>query len=500
MTLARSIAANYAAQLYASILGIAVVPLYLGYMGAEAYGLVGFFVMAQSWSQLLDLGLTPTVARESARYRGGALDALNFRRLFRVMEAVFVLIALLVGAGLALSSDSIAGRWLNVELLPTDQVRRSIELMGGIISLRWVAGLYRGAVGGFEEQVWLAKLNVAMATARFVGVFLVLEWLGTTPLHFFVYQFIVALIETIALVWKGYALLPSLGKQQLGRWSLAPLRGVLGFSASVAFTGAVWTVVTQLDKLLLSRLLPLSSYAYFTLAVVVAGGVSLMTGPVSTALLPRMSRLSAAGDERTLLELYGKATQLVTAIVAPIAVMLAIFPVELIAVWTGDAFAAAEAGPILRLYAIGNGILAVAAFPYYLQFAKGKLRLHIIGNVLFVLLLVPAIVFATNRYGAMGAGWAWLGANLFYFVGWIPVVHRRFAPNLHGTWLARDVGPIAMVAVVSALGFSRAVPFPAGRGAGIAALVVIGLCVAALCVFASPFLRSALRDRLQKVD
>ena len=77
---------------------------------------------------------------------------------------------------------------------------------------------------------------------------------------------------------------------------------------------------------------------------------------------------------------------------------------------------ATKAAPVLTLYALGNGILALGAFPYYLQFAKGDLRLHMIGNAIFVVLLIPALIWATLQYGAIGAGWAWLGANAVYLL------------------------------------------------------------------------------------
>jgi hypothetical protein len=43
MSLKRNILASYASQIYVTLVGILVLPLYLKYMGAEAYGLVGFF-------------------------------------------------------------------------------------------------------------------------------------------------------------------------------------------------------------------------------------------------------------------------------------------------------------------------------------------------------------------------------------------------------------------------------------------------------------------------
>ena len=48
--------------------------------------------MLQAWFNLLDLGLTPTVGRETARYRAGAMSSLDFRRLFRSLHCIFFMI------------------------------------------------------------------------------------------------------------------------------------------------------------------------------------------------------------------------------------------------------------------------------------------------------------------------------------------------------------------------------------------------------------------------
>ena len=90
MSIKRNIVANYAGQLYATLIGVLLVPLYVETMGVEAYGLVGFFSMLQGWFMLLDMGLTPTIGRETARFNGGAIDALGLRRLLRAFEGIFV--------------------------------------------------------------------------------------------------------------------------------------------------------------------------------------------------------------------------------------------------------------------------------------------------------------------------------------------------------------------------------------------------------------------------
>ena len=114
LSLKKNVLANYASQFYVTIVGIVMVPLYISYMGAEAYGLVGFFALIQGWFQLLDMGLTPTISRETARFRGGVTDALTLRQLFRALEFIFVGIAALGATAMMAGSGFIAGSWLRV--------------------------------------------------------------------------------------------------------------------------------------------------------------------------------------------------------------------------------------------------------------------------------------------------------------------------------------------------------------------------------------------------
>jgi O-antigen/teichoic acid export membrane protein len=498
LSIKRNILASYVSQIYVALIGIVMVPMYIRYMGAEAYGLVGFFAMLQAWFQLLDMGLTPTMARETARFGGGASDALSLRRLLRALEGIFIGIALLGAAVMVAGSGFIANSWLKVQQLPLEEVQRAVMLIAVIVALRWVCGLYRGAINGFERLVWLSGFNIAVATARFVLVIPLFIYVGASPTEFFSYQLAVAVVELVALVVKTYRLLPKVENGRRTPWQWAPLRRVLKFSLSIAFTSSIWVLVTQTDKLVLSKLLPLTDYAYFTMAVLVASGVMIISGPISAALLPRMARLNAEGDEAGLIALYRNATQLVGVIAIPAALVLAFFAEQVLWAWTGDADFARKAAPVLTLYALGNGILALGAFPYYLQFAKGDLKLHLIGNALFVLLLIPALVWATWQYGAIGAGYAWLGANSVYFLLWVPQVHRRFVKGLHTQWLLRDLGMTWCLTVAIAAAAHGLVQWPLGRAS--VALVVAALSFAFVIVAAtgSGYLRKAIGGRLRE--
>ena len=439
MSLKLNIISNYVSQLYVTAAGIAMVPLYIKYMGAESYGLVGFFSMLQAFFNLLDMGLTPTMAREAARYNGGVLSEIEYRRLTRALEGIFFTIALVGGVLLFALSDSIATRWLNASEIPAKDVATSLKLMAAIIALRWMCGLYRGVITGTERLVWLSSFNAFVATARFFLVLPLLIFYSVTPIAFFGFQLVVALLEISGLAWMTYQLLPQVPSGQHIHWQWEPLKPVLKFSLSIAFTSSVWALVTQTDKLVLSKILPLSDYGYFTIAVLVASAIAITSGPISSAIMPRLSRLQAEGNQEQLISIYRQATQLVAIISVPVALVLVMFSKQVLWAWTGNSVLVEKAAPVLSLYAAGYGVLAIAAFPFYLQYAKGDLKLHLIGNAITLFTLIPSVIWTAVQYGLIGPGWAWLISHTIYLTFWIPVVHQRFLPGLHWSWLGRDV-------------------------------------------------------------
>lgn len=490
VSLKGNIFASYVSQIYVTLIGIVTVPLYIKYMGAEAYGLVGFFAMMQAWFNLLDMGLTNTISREAARFRGGASDALSYRRLVRALEGIFLVIALFGGGILFAASGYIAQDWLQAKLLPIAEVETAIQLMAALVALRWMCGLYRGAITGAERLVWLGGYASLMATLRFIGVLPVLMFVGATPTIFFSYQFAVAILEYAGFLFQTYRILPAVSQGKRLHWSWTPLKPVLKFSLTIAATSSLWVLVTQIDKLVLSKLLPLSEYGYFTLAVLVGSVVGVVSGPIVGAILPRMAKIEAEGDHAGLLLLYRYSTQVVAVMAGGLASTFAFFAEPILWAWTGDINLAHQTAPILILYAIGNGFLAVSAFQYYLQFAKGNLRLHFIGQCLYVALMVPSMIWAANQYGGVGSGYVWLVINILFFVVWVPLVHSRFASGLNKVWFGRDVLPVFIITATAAYVLFLIMPQTDSRWWQLSMIAIAGLLVMLAGMLASPSLLS----------
>lgn len=495
-SLRRNAAANYISQIYVAVVTIAMAPVYLAYMGTEAYGLVGFFTMMIGWFQLLDMGLTPTLAREAARYRGGVTTLSTLRTYLRTLEMIFGAIALL-GAVVVISiSHVIAARWLNIQHLPLTQATYSVMLMGLTMPLRWMSELYRGLVVGFERQVWLSGYNASVATVRSIGVLLVFVFIGTSPIPFFSYQLCVAVAELVGLGIMSFSLLHR-GSHPREAFSLKPLAGNISFSLTIAFLTVAWVMVTQTDKLILSRTLSLASYGVFSIAIVATNGISSLGAPLGRTVLPRFAKLAAEADDTGMYRLYDRATQITCVLVAPAVMLLVFFGRQILLAWTGKAALAAQAAAIVQLYAIGNGFAALCVLPYYIQYAKGNLHLHFVGNVLMLISLVPMFFFGAESYGAVGTGAAWATVQIVYVLAWVPVIHARYLPGHHRPWVFRQILPIVLPTLVLAFALACLIHIPLHRLQALAVLVAIGILLFVVAAACSSAARDFIATKLK---
>jgi O-antigen/teichoic acid export membrane protein len=493
MSLKRNVIANYVSQSYVTVLGIAMLPVYVRYLGTEAYGLVGLFGIIQSCLQYLDIGLSATLSREIASYRGEGLSLTPLNALIRALAAFFIVVGLLVVAGVWLSSDWIATEWLRANTLSPSLVSRCIRLMAAAAVLRWFSEPYRAVIGGWEKQVWLGSYTVAIATGRFILVLPLLVAFRNDPTLFFTFHIFIAAAELLGLWWKAGTLLR--GVRLLPSLRIEPLRAMWRFSGALAFCSIAWLAITQTDKLILSRVLPLIDYAYFAIAITVANGVTLLAAPISNALIPRLTYLIAQRDNEGTQKMYRDATQWLSVIIWPAACGAAFFAEPLLRVWTQNTTISRQAAPVLFWYALGNALLAVASFQFYLQFAHGRLRLHVIGNAVFMVVLIPSVLWAAQAYGAVGAGRVWFTENLVFLLVWTWIVHRRFAPGLHWKWFADDVLPIALTAFSVCYLLSTVATWPSGRFVAGSQLILFG----GLALISTMFASSSMRRNASRI-
>ena len=251
-----NVVANYGGQIFASALAFALAPLFVRELGLEAWGLVGILAILSAWFNLVDVGLTPAITREIARTAEGDEFAAHAGDLVRCVEVVYLGIGVLIAALLALGADSIASGWLQLGSLAAREAGLSIALMGLIIALRLYENIYRSILSGFQELVALNALSTVFALLRWGGGLAFVMLSGTGVVGLFAWQVGAAAVSLACFALVARRRLR--GLCAVAKADFAALRRIQGFASGIAATSVLGFLLTQVDKILLSKLLPMS--------------------------------------------------------------------------------------------------------------------------------------------------------------------------------------------------------------------------------------------------
>jgi len=432
MSLKRNVIANYLGQAWTAVMGLVFVPVYIKYLGMESYGLIGIFIMLQAWLSLLDMGMTPTLSREMARYTAGQHTEQSIRDLLRTLEIIAVTLASLLYAGLYFSATWLANHWLQTEKIAPAELAQAITVMGLVIALRFVEGLYRSAIIGLQQQVWLNIAGAVLATLRSGGVVLVLIWIAPTIEAFFFWQGIISIITIVTFIAVTYRHLPV--SPQPAQFSLPQLQAIGRFAGGMMLTTFLALLLTQVDKIILSRLLSLELFGYYTLASIVAGTLYQFILPITQAYLPRFTELATQDNTDALIKIYHQGAQLINVLVIPAALTLVLFGDRLLLLWTNNPLLTENVTPLLTLIGIGTLLNGFMNMPYLLSLAYGWARFSVYLNLIAAILLVPSMIWATLHYGAIGAAWIWLILNAGYILIGVHFLYWRLLSSEKWQW------------------------------------------------------------------
>lgn len=442
-----NVVANLIGRGWTSLMSFAFVPLYIRFMGAEGYGLIGVFTAILAIFVLLDLGLGLTVNRELSRLSTVTNGAVEARTLLRTLEAIYWLVGALIGGVVALGAPVIADRWLNAGHLPPHELTHALRLMGLTLLFRWPVALYMGALLGLGRQVAANTITAVAATFAGGGAVLVLAFVSPNPHAFFAWQAMAAFIQVTVIRTVAWRSISLVGHRP--RIDVTVMRSSIGFSAGITGITLLSIVLTQLDKLVLTRLLSLEQFGFYALAGSIAGLLSTAGATVETAVFPALTRHVAEHDAAGERTLYHRASQGLALLVVPAATTIALFPRELLTLYIGTPSVVAGVAPLLRLMAIGNGLLALMLMPLSLQLANGWTRLSLYKNVVAVILYVPLLFVLVGHFGATGAALAWVALTAGYALFEVPLMHRRLLPGAQWRWYGIDVGiPVILTLAV----------------------------------------------------
>jgi O-antigen/teichoic acid export membrane protein len=338
--------------------------------------------------------------------------------------------------------------------------------------------------------VELNLVTSAMATARGAGAVGVLVWISPTIEAFFLWQGLVSVATVLLFAGITRRALPA--SPLPARFSGVALRGIWNFAAGMMAITLLSLLLTQTDKILLSRLLSLKAYGYYALAGVVTNGLFMIVAPITGAFYPRFTELATAGKEAASRSAYHQGSQLVSVAMGSAAIMLILFRESVLLLWAGDPVLVSQVAPITAVLAFGVLLNGLMWMPYQMMLAHGWTSLTIRANIVAVTFLVPSILWVVPRYGAVGAAWLYAALNACSIVFTVQIMHLRLLSGEKWRWYGQDVAAPLGAAAVVALLCRWLIPLHLGKIAESVALAATSGLVLFSAGLAAPAVRTQL--------
>jgi O-antigen/teichoic acid export membrane protein len=377
-------------------------PYLLHKVGAEAYGIFGMITILSGQMGILQLGVGPAATRVVAHLQGAGEE-----RRYQVSLAAIVAMGAAASIWVAVLFASLAP-WMWRAALKASPATLEVALasVGSalvIVGTQPIYGALSGIIAGNQEFRYLSLLRLGHGLLRLLvsvavasrdgGVVAILGAQAVTDLG------------VVLMAGKAIPYNPSkpISPREIGTEGLR----VLGVGVPFAIAGALQSLLSDVEKLMIGFGHSLLEFTYYTVPYNAVMKLTILPSALAATLLPVLSARAASGDLRGATEITRKATRLLLIAMSWTLLPLAALTPEILRLWLGTEFSLRGSQPMR--------ILLVALLAYvnvYAPHAVIRGRAHPVSLPLLYSIELAIHVFVVywcvRAWGITGAAVAWL--------------------------------------------------------------------------------------------
>jgi O-antigen/teichoic acid export membrane protein len=415
----RNVAYNLAGQVALLGLGLLSARFLFRGLGEDAFGLILFATtLSATLSGLLELGLVATTVRAVAIHRDEADYLAEYVSTGSCLY--WALYVVLAAAGWLLA-PIIVEHWVHLRTLSPATAAELLRLLLVACFSALPRNLYSSLFRGFQRMEFNNGIDVGASALQQAGIVGLLV-LGAGARAVAVWILVVAALALVAYLGALSRFLPI--PALLPSYSHRVVRDQWRFAANVSGNSMLVTLFTQADKLVVSKLLALSAFGYYSFAWSSVWRVAALATVVSAAAFPSIAALIRSGSQGHLGAQYHRLDELVRHVFAVPMAAVAFAAWPLFRYLFGEGVANGLVVPV-GLLCVAYYMYATMTMPMALAAASGRPQLITKVNVLALFTFLPALIALVAVWGLIGAAIAWLGYYCLSYLFLIPRVCRQ---------------------------------------------------------------------------
>ncbi|WP_158270574.1 oligosaccharide flippase family protein [Limnohabitans sp. Jir72] len=276
---AKNTLSSFVSMVWLNILSVLSITIYVKLLGAGSWGIVAACSSLQLLFNLIDLGFGQIVPRWIARE---ANDLELLRKYISVFHKIYAGLALSGFFALQAGAYALAYYWFNVPAEQSAQLELCIRLIAFQLLFQFANSLYVGIWQGLQLQVQANLRASLFGTLKHAAAMAALLWLAPSPVTYAAAFGIVALAE---LVTSAVATQRK-GLMARSSGSAVAVRPFISEAAVLSIGIMVGLAVSQMDRIVLSRSVPVDSFGVYVVVANLALAFLSLQAPLTRAYFP----------------------------------------------------------------------------------------------------------------------------------------------------------------------------------------------------------------------
>src|SRR3990172_2407934 len=380
-------------------LSFVTVPILVRGLGVEAYGLYALTAVLIGYFTFLDLGTSQALVKHlsEALARGEQQRA---QRLIETGLTLFLSMGVFGGLVIGALAESFALSVLHVPSTLADAAQVALRLAAvGFTVTMAMNGLLAVPLACQRLDI-VAKMNAAIGSMGLI-IPAILVSTGFSLPSIITTGVLLNVAGVIILVGVTRRLLPDYKLRFGFDWGEAIRLWKFGGSVLVSTVAA--QVSLQVDKLIISALLPISRLSYYSVPFNLAAKMLVIPYAVGPALFPAVTEVSALGLSAQLKGLYLRTTKALCAVSLPFALLLLIYADKILEHWIGADFAV-QGTTSLRVLAVAFFVVLMTQPATDVARGVGRPGIGAIIPVIDAFSIIGFCFFLVSWLGIDGAG------------------------------------------------------------------------------------------------
>lgn len=420
---------NYLATFVSAVAPILTLPIFLKYVPTAEWGFVGLVSTVISLFAILESGVGQGITREFAFYAAKSAEPVkveecarllfSYEIIYWVFSAVLCIIILILG-------PQISNHWLVLPVSLESLSQRILKYAAVLVFLHFSGLIYRAALIGSGHQIANSLISVGGAFIRY-GLALILVRINRS-VEMIVLPYVLAIaFETMLRYRHAWHSVVKMSPR-ISFWSSDLVKITAPKLLVLTSATLISSVASQLDKVVLSGIVSIEQFGYYTIATSVGLGILQIYSPLLTALLPRIVSAHQLKSENV------KNIYLTTYVVITIINIFGIvlfynYGISILTWWLVNENVVSQVYLPLFILLIGSAFSALYSVGYMMMIIKSEVRKILCINLMTIVVTATVLYSLAKNYGIGGAAVNWLIINLFSFILslWYVVITLRKA-------------------------------------------------------------------------